>query len=290
MFDRIGFVVGEALIALRRNGFLTIAAISTVAVSLFLLGGMVYIVYRAQSYADTIPGQFEIRVFLKDGTSLTQIQQTAKTIRDIPGVKDAMWIPRDKAWALYAKKNPDLAAGIENPLPDAFKVTLKELSYSNAVCESLKKLPTADPNEGIQHLGDVEQIIDRLLNVLRWFGGVLGGTLLVTAGILIYIAIRMTIVSRRKEVRIMQLVGASRFTVLVPFLIEGLCQGVLGGCVAAGLLSAGHWLVGQRLARETLFHLPPFPILNAFLILGAVGGAYGLLCSTVAANAPLKNQ
>src|SRR5580658_7798538 len=111
MLDWIGFVLSEAMIALRRNGFMTFAAVSTVAVSLFLLGGLGYTYMRALDYARSIPGKFDMRVFLRPGASPETISGVAARMRAIPGVVSVAWIPRAKAWEKEIADDPALTAG-----------------------------------------------------------------------------------------------------------------------------------------------------------------------------------
>lgn len=282
MFDRLAFVIGEAIIALRRNGFMTFAAVSTVAVSLFLLGGMGYLIFRFDEYIKTAPGRFDVRVFMKEGTTTPQIQATAKELRAIDGVKAAFHIPRDRAWDKMRRERPELYEGIENPLPDAFKVTISDLAQADRIVSEIKTIKTVDSENGVQYLRDEIRFVEQAMGVLRWLGGVLGGTLLLTAGILIYNAIRLTILARRREVRIMQLVGASRWTIQIPYLIEGLFQGIAGGTMAGVLLFAAHQVLQNRLSQTTSFVMPPFETVSAIAILGTLGGLYGLMCSTIA--------
>lgn len=292
MLDRISFIMGEALIALRRNGFMTFAAISTVAVALFMLGGLGYVYYRAAEFADTIPGKFDMRVSLKDGTTMDGIKQTANEIRAIDGVASCSWIPKDKAWERKKQEDPKLTEGIENPFPDQFKVTVSDLKSADRVVESIKKLEMVVPgSDGVQYLREEQQTIEQILLVLRLLGSVGGGILFFTGGILIYNAIRLTVLSRRVEIRLMELVGASRFTIRMPFLIEGFTQGVLGGCVSALLVYGAQRALEVQLTSISVFgHLPPFPLAPAMALLGAVGGVYGLVCSYVAVRAPLRGQ
>jgi cell division transport system permease protein len=118
---------------------------------------------------------------------------------------------------------------------------------------------------------------------MRWLGLVIAGLLFVTAGVLIFNAIKLTITHRRREIRIMQLVGASYLTVRVPFLIEGLVQGLTGGAFAALMLyGAQHVFQNFLMTLSTKTHLVAFPWGQAILILGGVGAAYGLICSGLA--------
>ena len=106
---------------------MTIAAIVTAAVSLYLIGGLSYVYIRVTEYAHSLTGRFEMRVILKEGTSYDNITLTAKQIRLVPGVKDVSWIPKEKAWERDKAKFPDLTSGVDNPYPDAFKVTLQDV-------------------------------------------------------------------------------------------------------------------------------------------------------------------
>lgn len=284
MLDRIEFLFGEAMVAMRRNVLMQLAAITTVAASLFLLGGLLYVYVRATSYAEQLTGRFEMRVFLKDGTTFPQIRETAATLRAMPGVREVNWIPRDKAWARERQINPDITKGLENPFPDAFRVVLRDLEAAEEVVEDIGKLPVVERN-GISYLRAEQELMQSVLGILRWVGLGLGGLLFVTAGVLIYNAIRLTIISRRLELRVMQLVGAGRATISIPFMIEGLLQGLFGGSLAAVLILACSHVVAWRFPELTV---PPFPIWQWLGLLSAVGAGYGILCSLLAIRKPLK--
>src|SRR3954454_11736023 len=86
VFNRIEFVISEALTALSRNRLMTLAAVTTVAVALFLFGGMGYAYYRISSFAQTIPGKFRMLVYLKDEATRKDVKAVASQIRIIPGV------------------------------------------------------------------------------------------------------------------------------------------------------------------------------------------------------------
>lgn len=290
MLDRLTFVLGEGLAAIRRNGFMAFAAMSTIAISLFMLGGLGYLYRCVDQYSKTLPGKFEMRVFLKDGVKFDDIHNTAVAIRAIPGVADAAHIPRDKAWAREKKEHPDLTEGIENPFPDQFKVTLKDLKRGDSVADAIREIPTVQPEEGVQYLKKEQAIVDQSLGFLRWLSS-LGFLLFVTAGILIYNAIRLAVMSRRLEMAIMRLVGASRFTVQAPFVLEGIFHGVVGGSAAAGLIYLAANLITKRLHEvDPSLSIARFPSTAMFVILTGTGCLYGIVCSLVAVRMPMKSQ
>jgi cell division transport system permease protein len=137
---------------------------------------------------------------------------------------------------------------------------------------------------------DEQNFVDALLTALRVVGGVVGGILFLIAGVLIYNAIRLTVLSRRIEIRIMQLVGASRATVYVPFLIEGMLQGVIGGIIASGLVVGAYYGFNWVMHTMVSFTYNPaeFAYVPVLAILTGAGALYGIFCSTLAIRAPLK--
>lgn len=290
MLDRIQFLLGEGFLALRRNGWMTFAAISTVAVALFLIGGLAYAYGLARSETNNMTGLFEIRASVLDGTGQAEISAIAKELRAIPGVKSAVWIPRDKAWAKYLADNPKHRefAEVGNPYPDMFKIVLSDLEQSDTIIANVKATKGIKQDE-VKYMTELARLILGVQGIVSWLGFVLGGMLFVTAGILIYNAIRLTVVSRRLEIRIMQLVGASFLTIRIPFYIEGFVQGALGGTISVLILYAAQVIVNSRLPQ--LFNniqLPPFPWTLFFVALPLLGAVYGLLCSLVAVRAPLR--
>lgn len=289
MRDRVQFLLSEAFIALRRNTLMTFAAITTSAVALFLLGGLAYVYLRVNEAAGDLSGKFEMRVWLREGITMEQIQQMAKEIRGIEGVKEARWIPRQHEWQRTRQEMPEVTEGMENPLPHSFKVILKSLSDAGQVAAKIQALPLVERN-GVRYLKDQQEIMDQILRLLRWLGGGLGSLLLVTAGILIYNAIRLTILARRREIRIMELVGASHFTIRTPFVIEGMVQGAIGGAIASTLILAAQTALEQQMRTQmsAVASLPAFPLWWAMGILALLGAAFGALCSILALRDPMR--
>ncbi|MFQ3587265.1 MAG: permease-like cell division protein FtsX [Fimbriimonadaceae bacterium] len=290
MLDRFEFLVSEAFVALRRNGWMTFACVSTVAVALFLIGGLGYAYVRVNEYASGLATQFEMRVFLKDGTTMEQIRDAAAEIRKIEGVAQVVHIPRDKAWEKLAQtEGQALTSGLENPLPDAFKVLLTEIEQADAVSSAIEAVPVVAQN-GVVYLGDLQKLLSDTRRLIRWSGLSLGVLLLFAGGVLIFNSNRMTIVARRREIRIMQWVGASHSTIRIPFLIEGAIQGAFGGLLAAALLASAHAGV-SRFVEENMRvvgGLAPLPLGLLAAVLGSAGCLYGLVCSALATRGPVR--
>lgn len=291
MLDKIEFLLAEAFVALRRNTLMTAAAITTSAVALFLLGGLGYLYFRASSTLADASGRFEMRVFLRDGSSMDTIRDTAARLRRIDGVKSVNWIPRDNAWERFRKQNPSIAEGIDNPFPDGFKVIVTDVSLTRKIGSAIQSMAVTLPSpDGVVFQEDEERLLNELLELARWIGGGLGIVLFVTAGVLIYNAIRLTVDARRREIRIMQLVGATSLTIRTPFVIEGTVQGMLGGILAAFLIQLANGALQDyvRTQLSSTWQFPEFPVAAVVLTLGFVGAAFGLICSLFSVRGPLR--
>jgi cell division transport system permease protein len=286
VFDRLSFVLGEALTALRRNIGMTFAAVSTGAVALFLLGVLAFAYKVADDYARTIPGKFDMRIYLREGVKAPEIKKTAQAMRAISGVGEVSWIPRDKAWAKLQREEPDITTGLENSLPDAFKVGLTDITQADRIAGQIQSIAAVQP-DGVHYLRDEQRIAIAGLETFRLLGPAFVALLLIATGILIYNTIRLTLVSRRLEIRIMQLVGASRFVVRFPFLIEGVVQGTVAGACASALLIVSDRVVTEQLAQQNI-QFAPFPTTLATWLMIAAGAGYGLLCSLLAVRVPLR--
>ncbi len=273
---------------------MTFAAVSTVAISMFLLGGLGYAYWALSNYAiRTFPTQFTMRVIVKQGTTGDEIRQTAEQMRAIPGVSHVVLIPKEKAYPKFAREMglTDLEEEKDVPIPDVFQVTLNDISEENStsVGAQIQSLPTIEPHNGVRYMEAEQRFIDQLLRLLRVLGSIVGGLLFATAGILIHNAIRLTVVSRRLEIRVMQLVGASRFTIQVPFLFEGITQGAIGGALAGLLLYTTNNLLGQAIVGFDVFGtLPAFPLGPVVGLLALAGAVYGFFSSLMALSAPLR--
>jgi len=294
LFDKFEFLVTESVKIFRKNGLMTFAAVSTVAISMFLLGGLGYAYWALSSYAiRTFPSQFTMRVIIKEGTTGDQLRQTAEQLRAIPGVDHVVLIPKEKAYPKFVREMglTELQEEKDVPIPDVFQVTLSDISEENStnVGAQIQGLPTVEQNNGVRYMEAEQRFIDQLLRLLRVLGSIVGGLLFATAGILIHNAIRLTIVSRRLEIRVMQLVGASRFTIQVPFLFEGMTQGAIGGALAGLLLYMTNNLLGQAIIGFDVFgSLPTFPVGPVVGILAIAGATYGFFSSLMALSAPLR--
>ena len=289
MLDRIEFLITEALTSLRRNPWMSFAAITTSAMALLLLGGLGLAYLSVQRYADTLPSQLDMRVFLELGLPQERVDEIALEIREIPQVENVDLITKEEAWEQMQARFPDLTEGFDNVMTDSYRVTLKELGDFDSVAARIKEIPGHD---NVAYLSEEYNLINEVISLIKLIGLVLGGMMLLTSGVLIYNAIRLAILARSREIRIMQLVGATRSTIWIPLMLEGAVQGALGGVIAASILWPAYGLV-QSLIKNIAFlkeQESAFPVGSAYGILVLAGVLYGLICSLIAVRQPGKER
>lgn len=283
MFDHIEFLLSEAMTALRRNIWMTFAAITTSCMALFLTGGVGFAYKGISEYAGSLPSKFEMRVFLADTAKKPEVDRLSGQIKKLSGVQSVSWLSKEVAWKKFRTENPDFPTqGIENPLPETLVIKLNKLEEADRIATAIRKMPGV-ASDGVQYLKQEREMLTQALNFLRTLGLTLGSLMVLTSAILIYNAIRMTIVARRREFRIMHLVGANTSTVTLPLLLEGMVQGGVGGFLAACLVQGTHWYLSEQLkAFSGIVKLGNLNFQAVLFTLLVAGIAYGLVCSFIA--------
>jgi len=226
-----------------------ITVVVSIALVLFLLGLMGLIVINAKKYSDYLKEQLVVNAFFdqnydpKDSLKIAKNEQEAlKKIETIAAVKKAVYISRDRAVEEARKSMGVNTSGIfdENIFPASVEVTIKpEFTDSLKINEVLKQLKTVPGIVDVNNDTDAQKVYTGLNKVLKW---ILGFSLifLVLAIVLINNSIRLKIFSRRFIIKTMQLVGAKRRFILIPFMKESLILGLIGAAI--GLLAvSGIW-------------------------------------------------
>ncbi len=292
MLDRIEFLITEALVSMRRNLWMTFAAVSTSAMALFLLGGLGFVYMGFVKFVANLGEKVEMKAFVKDDISDSQAKALQDRILKIQGVASVRFVSRDDGLKQFLKENPNIdikGLELDNPLPNSYVVRVRDLSAFKLVAQTIQGMKEIEP-DGVKFPTAEKDFLSDAMKTIPWLGLTLGGLMLITSGILIYNAIRLTILARRREIKIMQLVGATRFMVWTPILLEGIVQGLFGGAIAAFVLAFAYRIVKTAIVRNlsAFANISPFPLTTALLVLGIAGGIYGLICSAIAVREPLK--
>ena len=182
MLDRIFFILGEALVSLRRNLGMVVLSVLTTAVCLYVLGGLGLLYLGLQKGARGMTGTLEMRVYLKEATTRDQVSAILKDVRATQGVEKAILIPKENAWVKFSTENPDIAKDIENPYPDGLKIILNDLSQGDTIAAQMRARPEVEPVNGVNYLRKEQNLLEQALKLLRWVGATAGGILLLVAG------------------------------------------------------------------------------------------------------------
>ncbi|MBA4292279.1 hypothetical protein C0431_04860 [bacterium] len=284
MLDRIEFLLSEAIISLRRNRGMTFASIVASALALVIVGGFTLTYVGLSKYVNEQVSKFEMKVFARQDATPDQVTNLGNQIKKLEGVNGVSFKSKAEVWAEWKKEEPAITAGLEldNPMPDTFTVTFDNLEKVNEVKDLVSNMPEVAPNDGVQLSGEVQDFLQEVMASLRWLGLALGIVTLITGGILIYNTIRLTMNSRRKELRIMELVGAAKSTVRIPLLIEGITHGVLGALCATLILWIGHGVILKVMSGIPFSKVAPFPLFATMFSLAVAGAIYGYICSNLA--------
>lgn len=286
MRDRIAFLIGESWASLRRNTMLQVAAVSTACIALVLLGAVGMALYKLDALAHSLPSQFQLEVFLKVSAPREASLAIKKELEQMPEVAQVELVPKEQGWKqLQQSLKEDVnLADLPNPLPDKLIVSAKEPERLPMIAERVRQDPRVD--EVLDHRKTLQDVLS-VARLVRFVGIGVSGLLLFSALVLIYNAVRLTIYSRQREVRVMALVGATLLTIRAPFVMEGAIQGGLGGLLAGGFVLAGAGMLSDMMVRTWPFlndlppGLPPTAILVGLPLLGSLLGG---LCAWWAAR------
>ena len=230
---RLDYFFKETFAGLRRNGLIAFAAVSTGFIALFLLGGALLVQREANLLIEYANADVEIGVFLRDDISPTQRDHLQQLLNEMPQVASVEYESKQDAYERFKElfaNQPAMWQNIDaDALPASFRVKLHDPEQFGVVRARLVSEP------GIENIRDHRELLSRLFAVTRVFRvGVFAVALimLLSAAALIGNTVRMAVFARRKEIGIMRLVGATNWFIRIPFLIEGVFEGLLGAGTA----------------------------------------------------------
>lgn len=284
----MNYYMAEAFTSFRRNSFMSIASIATVALALFILGLFSMLAANLDYFADNLENQVELSVYLKDDLTTDQVMAVGRQLKELPDVKEIAFTNKDQAMDKMKERMKDQpgildALGGKNPLPTSYEITFNNSESVKSAAVSVKDIKGVEST----HYGqDIIEQLFKIANVIRWGGVVLIVFLAFATLFIISNTIRLTVFARRKEIGIMKYVGATNWFIRWPFLLEGLLLGFIGGLIADIALFQFYEFVTVSI-HESLAFLPlvsffPFMyqlaggLLVISMIIGAIGSTISL--------------
>lgn len=254
------YFLREGLRSCFKNRLMSAASISTCLISLFFLGAFSLIWLQVRVALKGMDRYLEVAVFLSPKAAKSDALALKEEVQEWEEVAAVNVVDPDAALGNLSRRlSSEVPLGEmldENPLPYALRVTAAGADAVAPLVAKFQQKPEVD--EAVFSQGLVERLRP-MTTVIRWAGTAISGFLLVAAMVLIMNTIRLTIYARRKEVRIMQLVGATDWFIRWPFVVEGVLQGLAGSLLAAFLLAVFHRYVLQKVQAVTPFLLGPTP-------------------------------
>jgi cell division transport system permease protein len=264
---KVGFFLKEALRALRRNAAPSLAAFATVLITTLVLGVFIPVVRAATAKTNEVRNKIELEVFIHEDATNAETAKLGEQLRAIPHVERTQFVSKDEALRILrarlgAKSNivEDLPG---NPLPASYRIKLDDPGNVDLVKSSIQ--PVAANGKPHYISGAIDEVKDReddtnkilsATSTIKILLASLAGLLVLASVLLVANTIRLSVFSRRREVEVMRLVGATNWFIRWPFVIEGVIVGFLGGLVAVGLL----WI-----AKETVVD----PLSDRFALVAA---------------------
>ena len=279
----------QALSSILYNRLIYAISVGTIAISLLIFGAFVLLSVNVKTWIQGWGQTLSISVYLKEGIDEGARERIRTAISTLQGAEIKGFISKEKALqdmiGMLGSQAGLLDGLTRNPLPASFEVAFKDVDRTKFEPKRIKE--ALEKVAGVDEVQYSEQWLDQfegLLYVLKIAGLAIGGLLCVAVLFIITNTIKLAIYSRRNEIEIYKLVGATDWYVKAPLLIEGALQGALGALIALVILSAVHMVLSFKAIQ--VFGLPflDFVFLSSSYALGILflGLVLGLLGSFIA--------
>ncbi len=287
MFSSARYLIKEGFRGIWQNRFMAFASVG-VLVSCLLLTGFSYIVLaNANHMFNVLYEQNVVAVFVEQGATDEQIGQLQTALGATDNVAGVQLITREEMLARYEDElSPALfesLQGEDNPMPDAFLVSFRDLAQFDRTLAAIKGLPSVDE---VSYDAGIADTLTQVRSVVLAVGGWVVILLLIVSLFIISNTIKLTVHNRRLEIRIMRSVGATNTFIRVPFVVEGIVLGIASALVAYGMIYYIYARLLTRFTGASAWNLIGFGedglwwiLLVGFAAIGVLTGAVGSMVS-----------
>ena len=287
-FSTKWYYLKETFTSLKRNSLMSIASVTTVALSILVLGLFLTMVLNVNNLAQYLENQVQVTVYMSDAATSVQRRQVEQQLKTTRGVMEVKGVTKEEALQNFKKRRREQeklleALGEDNPFPYSFEVQVDKPERIQEIVPQIEKMPGVETAKFGQ---EVVEHLFQLTRILRLGGIFLIIMLAIATLFIISNTIRITVFARRREVSIMKYVGATNWFIRWPFLLEGMFMGFVGALIAAVALfkmyDAAQVKIYSTLAFFPLLPSWPFMVyLCAGLVavgtfIGAAGSAISL--------------
>jgi cell division transport system permease protein len=284
----LAFFLREFISSMRSNRVVVFTYGVQVMISLLVLGYFLVLILTINRFVQQLQGMIEIHAFLDQGLSAQDILRVEKDLKGVEGVSQVKFISAEEALENFVKTTGiELDSLLEqNPLPATYVVRPGRVDEVEKIAEQVRRV------QGVSEIRYGRDIVVKLSKALFIFQIIFGVTILLLLGASfssINNIVRLSIHSRRKEIRIMQLVGATKWFIRWPFIFEGLFIGILGSLVAALLVWASYVGLSELIEGLKVFKGALGGDARMIIFVGAALVASGAIVGVASSVAALEN-
>ncbi|MFO0773095.1 MAG: permease-like cell division protein FtsX [Nitrospiraceae bacterium] len=287
------YLLREAVANIRLNRTTSLVAVVTTAFTLACLGVFLLIVLNVRGMAASIAKEIKVIVYVEDSADAAQIDELRATLQKHEAVSAVSFVSKEQAREEFRVQFPNesqLLDGLgENPLPASFSVTLAPRFRATDVVTRWAELVRSFPAVAeVEYSQDWVENLTAVLHNLEGAAISIGLILSLASVTIIANTIRLTVNSRRHELHILQLVGATNWFIKLPYLLEGALLGSVGGILALAILEGGFAVFRLQMETtnklfntQTWLHYSPVHLMGALLLIGLALGLVGSLVSVI---------
>jgi cell division transport system permease protein len=291
IFYRLFYFVRESLRSIRHNRFTHLVATGTITFALLTFGIFIITVINLNQIFDDWGNRIHLIAYLDDNASTEEIKKAREQITKLPPTENVTYVSKEKAFTILKESLKDQDGMLENleenPLPASLEIQLKEefrnpQGLKTIVYEVKKTSKISDVEYGQDWL----ERFSAFIGIVKLVGISIGGFLMLATILIISNTIKLTIYSRKEEIEIMKLVGATNFFIQVPFFLEGLIQGLAGSLLALGILYIGYKILIVKVISDYSLYLGasnlvflPQNLAIALICFGILLGIFGCALS-----------
>jgi cell division transport system permease protein len=280
---RVKYVLSEVLVGLWRNVTMTIAMIITLAVSLFMLGGSGLLFQKVGDMKDLYYENIQVSIFLKTDVNEQQKNDLDARLKGDPLVKEVVYVNKDEAYKRFQEMYqdaPDLVNAVKpDQLPESFRLKLVNPEQYKKIYDQYKD------TEGVDEIVDQSKLLDKVFGVLTGiqnFALAIAIVMAVAALLLVANTIQVAAYSKRREVAVMKLVGASNWFIQAPFVLEAVVAGLIGSILGLVALAALKVFAGGGSMQALEGLITPVSWGDIFLMFPLMAGVGGLVSAITA--------
>lgn len=257
MMRKVAYLTQEAVRTLSRHRGITTMSVVIMSLSLLMLAVFLLATDNVLRVVETAQRDMKVYVYLRDGAGDATVRELTASIAGMPEVETVVFVSRDEALADFRRQLGDdadlLEALDENPLPDAFQVTPRvENRNRDDMAYLAGRILQLD---GVEEVRYGREFLDRFASIVRavyYADAIVGFIVILSAVFIISNAVRLTVISRRRTIEILRLVGATNRFIMTPFVMEGALQGGLAALLSLALLF-GVTAVSRRFLPDLAF-------------------------------------